>query len=92
MSSELDGTRAKKAALIGHVIATHSIDPARAVMIGDRSYDITGAHANAMRAIGVLWGYAGEGELDRAGADAIIAAPGEILPTVRRLLQSSSER
>ena len=32
-------------------------------MVGDRSHDIEGAHANGGMAIGVSWGYANPGEL-----------------------------
>ena len=45
---------------------------AKAVMIGDRTYDITGGKENGLRTIGVSWGYAEEGELERAGADIIV--------------------
>ena len=55
-------------------------------MVGDREFDIAGAHANGLRAIGVLWGYGSAAEFDHAGADAVIASPGEILPAVRRML------
>ncbi len=82
----LDGTMAHKPELIGHVIATHGVDPARAVMIGDRSYDIAGAHACGVRAIGVLWGYGSAAEFEQAGADAVVRAPGELVGAIRRVL------
>ena len=37
--------------------ARHDLDPAACVMVGDRRHDIAGAHANGVRALGVLWGY-----------------------------------
>ena len=55
-----------------------ALDPRATVMVGDRSHDVAGAHANSMRAIGVLWGYGGRAELEAAGADALLAAPGEL--------------
>jgi phosphoglycolate phosphatase len=83
---EMDGTLGHKPELVGHILARYRIDPARAAMIGDRSFDIAGAHAHGVRAIGVLWGYGDAAEFDRAGADAVIAAPEEMLGAVRRLL------
>ena len=41
------------------------------VMVGDRRYDILGAHKNNLPAIGVLYGYGSRAELADAGADYI---------------------
>jgi len=49
-----------------------------AVMIGDRHFDIEGARANGVRAIGVGWGFGSHEELREAGADAIAATPAEL--------------
>jgi phosphoglycolate phosphatase len=49
-------------------------------MIGDRRFDVAGAHANKMRALGVLWGYGTRDELEAAGADDLVSEP-ENLPT-----------
>lgn len=86
----LDGTMAHKPELIGHIIATHGVDPRRAVMVGDRSFDIFGAHACGMRAIGVLWGYGSAAEFDQAGADAVVARPAEMVAAVRRMLSGEA--
>ncbi|WP_229791168.1 HAD hydrolase-like protein [Zhihengliuella salsuginis] len=43
-----------------------------AVMVGDRFYDVDGARANGIPCIGVSWGYAGTGELEEAGAAAVV--------------------
>jgi phosphoglycolate phosphatase len=56
--------------------------PARAVMVGDRSYDVVGAHEHAIPTIGVLWGVGGERELREAGAAALVRAPSEIPPLI----------
>ena len=47
-------------------------------MVGDRRYDITGAHANELRAIGVLWGYGTRAELEQAGADHLAQPPAHL--------------
>lgn len=70
-----DDSGAEKPELIAALLHDERVDPARAVMIGDRRYDISGAHANGMRAIGVLWGYGGRAELEAAGADALAETP-----------------
>jgi phosphoglycolate phosphatase len=58
--------------------------PERAVMIGDRSHDIVGAHANRIPAIGVTWGIGDRAELAQARAEAIIERP-EQLPEALRV-------
>jgi phosphoglycolate phosphatase len=47
----------------------------RPVMVGDRSYDVVGAHANAVPAVGVLWGIGSREELTVAGADHLVTHP-----------------
>lgn len=84
--AEPGGVRSHKPELIEWILREHHIDPARAVMIGDRSYDITGAHANGLRAIGVPWGYGTRAELEQAGADRIAESPAELLGLALALL------
>jgi phosphoglycolate phosphatase len=55
---------------------------ARPVMIGDRRFDVEGAHAHGLPCIGVLWGIGTEEELRAAGADAIVASPAELVEAV----------
>jgi phosphoglycolate phosphatase len=52
---------------------------ARPVMVGDRLFDVVGAHAHGLPCVGVLWGIGSEEELRSAGADAIAATPSELL-------------
>jgi phosphoglycolate phosphatase len=47
-------------------------------LVGDRSHDVVAAHANGLPCVGVLWGVGDEGELRRAGADPIVAAPADL--------------
>ena len=68
-----DWQRSAKEQVIRHVLAScPAIDPEQAVMVGDRRYDIAGAHANGLAAIGVLYGYGSREELAEAGADCIV--------------------
>lgn len=76
--SGLGATSAHKDAMIAGIVRDLALDPAEAVMVGDRRFDIAGAHANAIRALGVLWGYGSEAELVEAGADRIIAETREL--------------
>ncbi len=72
-----DGTRSQKRELIGDALKAHAIAPEAAVMIGDREFDMIGASALGVRAIGALWGYGSAEELRDAGADALAASPEE---------------
>jgi phosphoglycolate phosphatase len=81
--SELDGTRAEKASLIAHILQEESFDPTRSVMIGDRAYDMIGAKENSVSRCGVLWGYGSHDELERSGAQAVVATPAELIPAIR---------
>lgn len=69
--SEEGGAIDHKPELIAHILRREGIAAGDAVMVGDRSFDIAGAHANGLRAIGVLWGYGSLEELETAGADAL---------------------
>jgi phosphoglycolate phosphatase len=55
------------------------IGTADTLVIGDAIYDMQMAKAAGAKAIGVAWGYAAISELGRAGADAIVHHPSEIL-------------
>lgn len=82
-----DGTNADKAELVAHVLAHE--DPARrlgAVMVGDRMYDVAGARANAIPAIGVTWGYAAEGEFTLHPPDRLVATPPGLPAAVAELV------
>jgi phosphoglycolate phosphatase len=73
--AELDASLDDKATLVAHLLEREGIARGAAVMIGDRAADVRAAHANGLRAIGVLWGYGSERELREAGADVLCADP-----------------
>ena len=75
-----------KATTIATALA--ALAPARAVMVGDRSFDVIGAHARGMPAIGVTWGIGSRQELTAAGADAIADAPADLPGAVDALLRA----
>lgn len=80
--ADLNDGGAEKPELIARLLKTEGLDPARAVMVGDRRFDIAGAQANRVRSLGVLWGYGGREELTAAGADGLVAAPADLPGTV----------
>jgi phosphoglycolate phosphatase len=77
-----DGSLDEKSDLIAEVLRTEALDPHETIMIGDRSHDVIGAHANGLRAIGVLWGYGSREELSAVGADALINEPTQLATAV----------
>jgi len=83
--ADLGGALDDKAALIAHLIAREDLDARDCVMIGDREHDVRAAKANGAAAIGVLWGYGSQAELEAAGVDAIVGTPGELPRAVTAL-------
>ena len=71
-----------KPELLAHILSKHSLSPSNCLMVGDRRYDIAGAHAVGMRGLGVLWGYGTRDELETAGADQLVEFPADLSPTV----------
>ncbi|WP_112320422.1 HAD hydrolase-like protein [Oceanibium sediminis] len=84
--SELDGTNAEKTQLLAHALAETGVDPARAIMLGDRRFDIEGARNNDIPSIGALWGYADEGELHMIEPDAMAGHPEEVAELALELM------
>ncbi len=87
-----DDGGSEKPELIAELLRHEAIDRHRAVMVGDRRFDIAGAHANGLRALGVLWGYGGRDELETAGADALVASVEELVPAIERQLAMAGGR
>jgi phosphoglycolate phosphatase len=75
---ELDGTRADKGKLIGHLLEQEKLMPTETLMIGDRLHDAVGARANGVVPIGVLWGYGDEAELIAAQCKVLVRTPEEL--------------
>ena len=67
---ELDGVGAVKTRAVADAMTALEVAAGGdVVLVGDRSHDVSGAHANGIACIGVLWGYGSREEL--AAADAI---------------------
>lgn len=70
---KLDDSDAPKAKTLAHVLERIGVSPVRAVMVGDRNYDIEAAKACGIDSIGVYYGNtAPQGELEEAGATKIV--------------------
>lgn len=78
----MDESRVKKADVIAYALSSCAIDPAEAVMVGDRKHDILGARSVGIPAIGVSYGYGSVEELREAGASHIAASPEEVVRMV----------
>ena len=64
--STLEETRTKKEDVIDYVLAEAGIPKEATLMVGDRIYDIQGAHSRGLHAAGVLFGYGDREELKDA--------------------------
>jgi len=73
----VDAVNEPKAVTIGRALSLLG-DPERAVMVGDRRFDVEGAAAHGIPTIGVLWGAGSESELRAAGAVALAADPADV--------------
>lgn len=72
-------TTGGKAPIIRSALDRHLHSADRTVMIGDRRHDVEGAAANGLACIGVAWGFAAPGELQAAGAAAVVQSADELL-------------
>jgi len=74
--------------MIHRAMAETDTEPLQTVMIGDTSFDMEMARAAGATAIGVSWGYHPTEELLQAGAHAVLAHPGELIPRLQSLSAS----
>lgn len=68
----MNGENMTKGQVINGVLQEFSLDAAKTLMVGDRSYDVIGAKENGLDCAGVLYGYGSKSELKGSGADYII--------------------
>lgn len=85
VGSELDGRHTDKAEIIEIVMQKLGASPENTVMVGDREHDVIGAKKNSIECIGVSYGYAAEGELEKSGAMKIADSPYELLKILSEL-------
>lgn len=73
-----DKANAGKTILVKNAVAYFGIEKNKAIMIGDRYFDIDGANGAGVESIGVTFGYGSEEELKNAGATYITSNTAEI--------------
>lgn len=71
----LDGKRT----IIETALARHAGGYDRAVMVGDRVHDISGAAANGLDCVAVSWGFGSEEEFAQARPAAVVGSADELL-------------
>lgn len=81
--ASLDRSRSSKDAVIAYLLQQHGAGE-QMVMVGDTVFDILGAAAHGIPAVGVAWGYGNVEEMKKAGAAAIAATMDELF----RILQA----
>lgn len=75
---ESDKAPEGKTVLVEKAVKHFGISKDRALMVGDRYFDIDGANGAGVESIGVTFGYGSEEELRNAGATYIADNTGEI--------------
>jgi len=55
-----------------------TLEPSRTAYVGDSIHDMAAGRAAGMQTIGALWGPSAAEDLERAGADALAATPGDL--------------
>jgi len=79
VGSNMDHTRSTKQEIIAFVLAQlQQKGDSSVVMIGDRKYDIAGAKACGVDALGVLYGFGSKAELEEEQPLAIVESVGEL--------------
>lgn len=79
VAGKTDPAHSDKASLVARALRELGCAPGEAVMVGDRLYDVEGAHANGVPCVGAyLGGTAPAGELERAGADVVVRSVAEL--------------
>ncbi len=83
---EMHEEKVEKDVIISRVMHEYSLSPTDTVMVGDRCFDIDGAHKNGIKCIGVLFGYGSKDELKKHNADIIINTNEDLFNYFRSIL------
>ena len=78
--------RVEKIDIINYVLESNGIkdesSKEKVLMIGDRKYDIIGAHQAGIKCCGILWGFGNRKEFEEFGADFICETPKDVMNLV----------
>lgn len=80
--ASIDSSRSTKDAVISYLLESSGAKEDM-VMVGDTKYDILGAKAHGIPAIGVGWGYGKVEEMEEAGAVGIAETMDELIGLIR---------
>jgi phosphoglycolate phosphatase len=78
-ADEEGGTVSEKDVVIRHLLAKKGFVQQETIMVGDRKYDINGAHANGIDSIAVTYGYGSIEELKACNPTYFCGSPLDIL-------------
>lgn len=70
--------RDNKAKVIAYVLEQMRAEKNDVVMVGDRKFDVEGAHAMGIPCVAVEYGYGNREEFLACGADVVVAAPEDV--------------
>ncbi len=80
----MDTSRTNKEAVIAYLLKENRASD-KILMVGDTKYDIIGAKAHGIPAIGVSWGYGSVQDMTEAGAAAIADSTNQLLDLLHTL-------
>lgn len=81
--ASIDSSRSTKDAVIAYLLEQSGAKEDM-VMVGDTKYDVLGAKAHGIPAIGVSWGYGSVEEMEHAGAVGIADTMEQLLQLIRK--------
>ncbi|OFY85945.1 MAG: phosphoglycolate phosphatase [Bacteroidetes bacterium RIFCSPLOWO2_12_FULL_35_15] len=84
IGSNVDNTRTDKTEIIALVVSSHALQASKSIMVGDTKFDMIGAKNNAIKTIGVTYGYGSFEELSFHQPDFIVNTCGEIKSIINR--------
>ena len=79
-SDTQEKNRVEKIDVVNYVLKTQNLEEKKdsVLMIGDRYFDVNGAHAAGLKCMGILWGFGNRTEFEECGADFICETPSEV--------------
>lgn len=91
--ADMENRRREKEDVIAHVKANFpDICAENTVMVGDRVYDVVGAHLNALPVILCTYGFAQPGELDAEVPDYSVSSVAELRALLLSLIDQSPKK
>ncbi len=77
-AADIENGLIEKEDIVKRTVLKMGLSPSECLMVGDRCYDIVGAHKNGMECMAVLWGFGSREEFEEFGADFVAESPKEL--------------